>query len=505
MTTATRLSPQDLAAALMAERGLLEERNKMRRYADDPVGFIRDVLGEHAWSKQAEIAMSVRDNRFTAVPSCHSSGKSWLASRLILWWVSIHAVGEAIVVTSAPTDNQVRSVIWRETKGAHVRAGLPGTMTQSEWRIGGQLVAQGRKPSDYSEAAFQGMHAKKALVLLDEGSGIHLKLWEQAETLVANEGCRMLVIGNPDDPTGVFAKACRADSIYKTIRISAFDTPAFTGEAVSEDVLDQLISPVWVQERAESWGEDSNLYRAKVLGHFPDQRSDSVFPLSLIERARELELPDEGWAKLGVDVARYGPSESVIYRNRGGVVRLVAANRGEDTSRTMGRIIRAMADEGASYAMVDEIGVGAGVVDVLQKREGRAVYGINGANKSHQPDRFANLRAEAYWMARELMQKGAVDLDPADEVLAEQLSLIRYRINGNGTRQIESKEDMRRQGRSSPDRADAFVLSLMSVLIRTVDRDAEERAFRRWRRRNSIDGLFWDDDNWGPDYKISDY
>jgi hypothetical protein len=49
------------------------------RWAQDPRAWVRDRLGQAVWSKQAEIMESVRDNRKTAVRSCHSSGKvMWL-------------------------------------------------------------------------------------------------------------------------------------------------------------------------------------------------------------------------------------------------------------------------------------------------------------------------------------------------------------------------------------------------------------------------------------------
>lgn len=474
-----KLSIPDLAKALLAERVQIAERVTYRSLAGDPVGFIQ-ALGERCWSRQAEIARAVRERRFVAVPSCHASGKSWVLARLVLWWVLSHQ--DPFVVASAPTDSQVRSILWRELRAAHEKAGLPGTLTASEWRIGGRLVAMGRKPADYSEASFQGIHARNVLVILDEASGISEALWTQAETLVANEGSRMVVAGNPTDPSGRFAKACRTDSVYARVQISAFDTPAFTGEAASEELLESLISPAWVAERSEAWGEESNLYRARVLGRFPQQREDALFELAWIERARTQQLGSDGWARLGVDVARYGSSESVIYCLRGACVRLVSARRGEDTSRTSGRIIRALADEGAAYASVDEVGVGGGVVDAL-RASGYPVYGVS-SSSSPNSSRFANKRAEIYWGARELLRTGQLDLDPDDEALAEQLALIRYHINPSGKILIESKEDMRRQGRPSPDRADAFVLSTLAWYVVEEEED--------------------DDDEWGPIH-ISDF
>jgi hypothetical protein len=439
---------------------------RKERYQSDPVLWIHERLGAFAWSKQREIAFSVRDHRHTAVRACHDSGKSWTAANLACWWIDVHPSGEAFVVTSAPTNPQVRAILWREMRRMHVAGGLPGEMNQTEWLIDGELVAFGRKPSDWDEAAFQGIHARYVLVILDEASGIAESLWTAAETLITNEGSRLLAIGNPDDPTSPFAKACRPNSDWNVIGIRAFDTPNFTDEEVPASLRPLLVSRTWVDERRARWGEGSALWTAKVLGEFPDRSDDSLIPLSWVERARERALPRSGEeAVLGVDVARGGSSETVIMLRRGGVVRCVHAKMGDDTMRTTGEVIQALRAHDAVIAKVDDVGVGGGVVDRLREQRQPAV-GLNGAHRPRDRQRFANARAEWYWGLRERFEHGEIDIDPADEVLAEQLCSIRYKLDSAGRIQIESKEDMRARGIGSPDRADAVALVFAEVELR---------------------------------------
>jgi hypothetical protein len=75
--------------------------------------------------------------------------------------------------------------------------------------------------------------------------------------------------------------------------------------------------------------------------------------------------------------------------------------------------------------------------------------------RAARPDRFLNLRAEAWWAAREAFRRGDLDLDPDDRVLAAQLAGVRYGIASNGAIQIGDKAKMR----DSPDRADALVIA----------------------------------------------
>lgn len=454
-----------LMAATDKELRAFAEALRQERYQSDPLLWMNERLGVFAWSKQQEIAFSVREHRHTAVRACHDSGKSWIAAQLSGWWIDTHPPGEAFVVTSAPTGSQVRAILWREMHRMHSAGRLPGEMNQTEWLIDGNLVAFGRKPSDYDDAAFQGIHARYVLVILDEASGIAESLWTAAETLIANEGSRLLAIGNPDDPTSPFAKVCRPNSGWNVIDISAFDTPNFTDEEVPGSLRPLLISRMWVEERRARWGEGSALWTAKVLGEFPDRSEDSLIPLSWVERARERTLPADGEAMLGVDVARRGSSESVIVVRRGGVVRCVRARVGEDTMRTTGEVIRALRIHGAVIAKVDDVGVGGGVVDRLRE-QGEPAVGLNGGQRPQERQRFVNGRAEWYWELRERFEHGEIDIDPDDEVLAEQLCSIGYRLDSTGRIQIESKEEMRARGMASPDRADAMALAFADVELR---------------------------------------
>ncbi|WP_262402743.1 hypothetical protein [Actinomadura sp. CNU-125] len=206
-------------------------------YRTDPVGWVRDKLGEHLWSKQAEIAQSLVTNRYTAVQSCHDAGKSFTASRLTAWWLDVHPPGEAFVVTTAPTAAQVSAILWREIGKAHKKGRLFGRITGGtvpEWKLAdGEIVAYGRKPADYDQAAFQGIHARYVLVIVDEACGIPRSLFDAVDALATNEAARVLAIGNPDDPASHFSEICRPGSGWNIIRIDGLATPNMTAEAVA--------------------------------------------------------------------------------------------------------------------------------------------------------------------------------------------------------------------------------------------------------------------------------
>jgi hypothetical protein len=435
--------------------------------ATDPVAWVTRRLEEHVWSKQAEILRSVRDNRRTAVPSCHGAGKSFIAARAAAWWLEVHEPGEAFVVTTAPSWPQVRAILWREINRAHRKGHLRGTVNQTEWWVDGEIVAFGRKPSDYSPEAFQGIHAAAVLVVIDEACGVPKALYDAADTLVTNEASRILAIGNPDDPSSEFATLCRPSSGWNVIRIRAADTPNLSGEAVPDKLHELLISKLWVEEKAISWGVGSPLYMAKIDGEFPENAEDTVIPLGFIRACQREDRPAASGepVELGVDVGG-GGDETVIYERRGSGIGKRWSDHGIDSEVVVDKVMVALAESKATKVKVDTIGIGWGVAGSLERRvrgmEPKvAVVRINVGEASTDPARFPKLRDEIWWTARELIQAGALDLRGLDDDTVAQLSAPKYAIDASGRVKVEPKDETRARIGRSPDDADAFLLAFM--------------------------------------------
>ena len=444
---------------------------KPNPYLLDPVVYINERLREFIWSKQIDICHSVRDNKYTAVKSCHGPGKSFIASRIAAWWLDpeVHPLGSAFVITTAPSWHQVQAILWREIRRAHRRAKLPGRITlECMWYMGEgrrdeELIAIGRKPQDYDEDSFQGIHARYVLALLDEACGIPIPLWNAIMSIVTNDESRVLAIGNPDDPASEFAKKC-AGTLFKVISIPAFETPNFTGEEIPEEVAASLTSQAWVEERAQEWGTESNLYISKVLAEFPDTSDENVITPAMVIQARGNDLPGLDHGRYGVDVARQGEDMTVVYRNRGGQIRIIDSWAKMDTMKSADRIHGHISRHAPSRvpAMIDTIGLGAGVFDRLRQM-GDEVGSFQGSERALLPMKFNNRRSESWWHFRDLMEQGLIDIDPEDEQLADELQGPKWSVDLSGRICVESKEDMRKRGLKSPNRADAAIYSTISA------------------------------------------
>jgi hypothetical protein len=439
-------------------------------WVQDPVGWIRTRLGEFAWSKQREILESVRDNKKTAVRSAHSTGKSHIAARAIAHWIASHPIDEVFVVSTAPSANQVRGILWRYLKQIQRKAGLPGYITESEvpeWKIDGALVAWGRKPADLTspeEAAtvFQGMHAKYILVVLDEACGIPEWLWTAVMTLATQPTNRVLAIGNPDNPSSHFEKVCRPSSDWHKIKISAFDTPAFTGEVVPEEVLDALVGPEWVAEAAKAWGEHSPTYISKVEAEFPMSSDDNLISMEWILAAAERDFSGEAiadYGKYSLDPAREGNDEAVYSYTRAGMFRIVRSQRGiQNTMKLVGWMSNDYRRHPRAKFIVDADGLGGPIFDRAREL-GLPISPFYNGRRAFNPRKFVNRRSEQWWAVRELFEAGLFDIDPEDEELQAQLGSIKWEMDSAGRIKVETKKEMKKRGLPSPDRGDSLMMS----------------------------------------------
>lgn len=455
----------------------LRQRSKNSLYLTDPAAWVYDVLGKHVWSKQKEILDSLVDHTHTAVVSCNGMGKSAIAGMSGAWWVATHDPYEVALICSAPTYPQIARVLFRELKDNHKAAAmrglpLPGHINQSEeWKLDdayGTLVGFGRRPADTDiVSAFQGIHRRFVMVILDEAGGIPQDLYTAAEAVTTTADSRVLAIGNPDRRGTEFHRIFREDQTWNKIKVSAFDTPNFTGEVIPEHLAPLLIQPSWVERQKIAWGEDSARYKSKVLAEFPEEDDTTFFSQSAIDTAVDLDVPEDMEVPLvlGVDVARFGDDDSVVYAFRGGRLRHVATWSKANAVESANRVHELAIAHGAERVHVDGTGLGAPIVDMLASMgEGKyTTVSIIGSAASPDNTRWLNARAAGYDSLREGMITGRIDIDLDDKDLIDEMMSIKYKFSAKGSIQIESKDDMRSRGMSSPDRLDAAMYAALDL------------------------------------------
>ena len=466
--------------------GELRERSRLRLYRDDPHAWLSDVLGKRWYSRQGEIVDSFLGSSRTAVKSANGCGKSAVVADLITWIVATGEPSETLCIVSAPTLSQIEKVIFAYLKvNKGLAPGLPGRITETlAWKLdgdnGSEFLVFGKRPSDQDiVSSFQGTRKRNTFVFLDEAGGLPQDMFTAAEAVATGAGSRILAIGNPDRRGTEFHRIFTDPKLsqdWSLHTISAFHLPTFTGEVVYPDEVKQeglisgLTSVDWVEHKKRAWGEDSARYKSKVLGEFPDEADNTFFAQNVLDTAYETDIVEDGSVRpvLGLDVARFGSDENVLYENRGGRVRRVDAWSKVDLIDTARRVHVHAQRVAASVVNVDVNGVGGGVVDSLVRLDefGDAVYrvgAINNSVSSPDPTRWLNARAWFYDTFRELMADGKIDLDFQDGELREELISQTYKFSPRGAIQMTSKDEMKRSGLGSPDNLDAAILSTIDM------------------------------------------
>jgi len=428
----------------------------VRRWQADPVGFIRDILGVELWSKQRQIAESVRDNERTAVRSCSAGGKTAVAACIVLWFLC--AFRPCTVLTTAKSHRQVKEQLWREIRTRHAKANPPigGDVTQLDINLDNNWFAKGFSTDEPERIT--GFHNENVLVVIDEASGIEDAVYGAIDNPLAAGFTRLLLLGNPTQTIGKFYDAFSSEA-YKSFHISAFDTPGYTGEGA----FPFLISKKYVNGKIKEWGEDSPLYEVYILGNFPSGEGDRLIPFGLAEQAtRKVIKPEKDEViAIGCDLARLGEDESVLYIRQGGKIIQWKTWRKAKTEACIGQIaheINWVKDKFDRLPIVNvDEGYNPGVVDGLSE-QGFEVNGIAFGSKAHNDKWYANKRAEMFFELADRFKTEDISI-PDDKVLLKQITDIKPKgLNRQDQRILESKEEMKHRGVKSPDRADALAL-----------------------------------------------
>lgn len=467
----------------LAVEQTIDSMQRSKRTSDffnDPAAWAEYMLDMKLWSKQKEIADSVVVNKSTAVKAGHGVGKSFLVAVLACWWVDTR-YPNAIVASTAPSVQQIGAIVWKEIrklKGIIAKRyaeglidhELPGHINSdtkdNQWKApDGVPIGFGKKPPDNKEDdSFQGIHDGYVLAIGDEACGLSGEIIDALGNITSNEGSRRILIANPTNPAAYFATLFRQDKGWTLHTISVFDSPNFTDErfSMSQDALDKLSGPSYVEDKKKEYGEDSARYKARVLGEFAfDQVNSLITPPDIAVGVDTDIIPSTATQPvLGVDVARFGEDDSVAYICHDGKLRFVDSWGKAGAPETANRIDRIAREHGVCEVRIDGTGIGGPIADIVASLAGGAytVVAMNGGAASPDRTRWHNARAFWYDKTREMLRGQTLDIDIEDERLQDELMSIEYKFNKvSGGLLIEAKDDMRARGMKSPDFADAAI------------------------------------------------
>lgn len=469
--------------------------------------WIEAASGQLLWSVQRRIARAISSYRArVAVPSCNASGKTHLAGRLALAFFDSYAPGTPCmqcrgpcggskVITTSSKFDHLRDNLWGEIRrsrlGIHELVGLPGQVFEGDnLRIvgGPSWFIVGHNPK--AAEGMQGYHAPHKLIIGDEATALGEDMASGITGLLSSGDSRLLLIANPTTADTWFAAESRTPGT-ELIRIKAWDTPNFTGEThppgaalITEDFLEYL--------KAHGSGPGTYEWTTRVEAEFWTIGEDLLINGPWVDAALVPNAGDPGAIRqLGIDLASYGSAENVIaYREGRALVRVDAFPAMRQELFFAGPVAEAVRRFAPHYVCYDADGVGAGVSGEMDRAAkgmapGGSVIGFRGALKISAA--YNNSRSAWWWALRKRFElPGGIVVGVTDHRLREQLTSLRYSITAGGAIKVETKEELRKRGLPSPDRADAvmyaFALSedlplpTPAVAAQVSDRYAQDRS-----------------------------
>ncbi|EOV9573877.1 terminase [Cronobacter sakazakii] len=444
-------------------------------FTHDPLGYalyafpwgepgteLEDAMGPRDWQAEAfeEIGqhLSNPETRYEpimiSVASGHGIGKSACISMLLKW--GMDTCEDCKIVVTANTENQLRTKTWPEIakwqRLSITRDWFTTTATAiysndpnhaKAWR------ADAIPWSENNTEAFAGLHnkGKRIILVFDEASNIADLVWEVAEGALTDEGTEIIWVafGNPTRNTGRFRECFR--KYRHRWKCKQIDSRTVEGTNKSQ-----------IEKWAADYGEDSDFFKVRVRGIFPDASETQFIPTGMTEEALTRIVTEAQVAHapviLGVDPAYSGADDAVIYLRQGLHSKLLWRGSKTTDDLIMAKRIADFEDKYRADAVFIDFGYGTGLKSIGDGW-GRAWTLIPFGGKSTDPQ-MLNKRGEMYNNVKTWLKLGGT-LDERET--AEDLSAVEYKVRVDGKIVLEPKEDIKDRLGRSPGCGDALALT----------------------------------------------
>lgn len=397
-------------------------------------------------SGQVQMHNEIERHRFSVIVAHRRFGKTVAMVNHLLRAAALCELQRPRYGYIAPLYAQAKAVAWDYIK--HFTAPIPGRrLNESElWcelPNGARIRLFGADNPD----ALRGLYFDG--VTLDEVAQMKPEVWgEIVRPALADRKGWAVFIGTPKGVNAfhqLYQQAIRDPGWYAGM------FRADTSGVISQEELD-------LAKRSMSDAQ----FRQEFMCDFAASSEDILISLDLVNEAttRSYAMHQYGYAPLimGVDVARFGDDRSVIIFRQGLQAWGISKYREMDLIRLAGIISEKITKFKPDHVFIDEVGVGAGVVDYLRSLGYRSlVSGVNAGTKADNEALYVNKRAEMWGnMKQWLLEGGAL---PDDLELKTDLVSVTYEYDNRSRIKLESKEDMKGRGIPSPDCGDALSLT----------------------------------------------
>lgn len=435
------------------------------RYHDDPVLFAQEVMNMEPTEQQAEALCKLASGKKKlAIKSGHGTGKSCLEAIAVLWFLTTRPLSR--VVMTAPSARQLYDVLMAEVRQWYLNSILSDLelfrFTRDNIRINKEsheAIWFATCVSVSNPENISGMHAENILAVVDEGAGVDDEIFVRLEGVLTTKGSYIITCGNPSFTNGYFY-----DIFHKYQE--SYDLLTFNCEESDN------VDAEWIDSMKEKYGEDSNIYKVRVLGEFAPLNEQVIIRREDLEDCigREVELNEDEDVQFGVDVSSGESNDySVIVVRQGykELERIKIKKKLHDFKIMLARMIDSYAEqEYYVNVKIDTTGLGFQLgQDIMEYFEGYSNVEINRINFSHNAQskkEYANVFTEMIFTFKEIVKYvSLLDIDDSDVI--QDISGRRYMYDFRNRYQAEKKKDFIKRISKSPDEGDALLLAFYDI------------------------------------------
>lgn len=251
-------------------------------YEVHPELWIPHAVGEtlDPWQERVVRKLFLGEKHKTTLRCGHGTGKTYLASRISVQFLMTHT--PSIVIATGPTGKQTRGQYWSQVITAVQKSVFADDIeclatrifikgkSQEEWKI---MWVTSKDPK-----TIEGFHGpdegKNLLWLIEEAKAVADPVFEALSGALSHEKNFLYMSSTCGPPRGHFFDShTRLRHLYDTEHVPSTESSRVSKEKIK----------TW----KEQWGEDSPVFRARVLAEFPEEDDSAIASLSWLLRATE--------------------------------------------------------------------------------------------------------------------------------------------------------------------------------------------------------------------------
>lgn len=433
----------------------------IRRWKEHPAQFVREVFKVKLDVWQEDVLETFPHSPKIAMSCAKGPGKT--AIEAWLGWNFLATRVDAKGVATSTSGDNLRDVLWTEfglwqSKSDFLKQyfrldseRIVSVERPKTWWLAARSYPRSANPNDQA-LVLQGLHGEHILVLVDEAGGVPRSVLATADAILTGGGDQHIVLGgNPNNHDSALGQAV-------VDQRQSWHVVEVTGDP-DDPKRSPRISLEWAKEQIRLYGRDNPWVLVNVFGRFPPSGLNTLLSPDEVIEAQRRHYHESAYAGfpliLGVDVARFGDDESVIFPRRSKLAYLPLRMRNLDTIVGASHVSRIATERKADSIQIDITGgYGAAWYDGLKSLGHTDALGVQFGGKATEDRRFYNKRAEIFWLNADWVKEGGA-LPPVPEMV-KGLSTMQYTYTRDGRIQLEEKEQIKARLGRSPDLEDAL-------------------------------------------------